>query len=377
MTLKRKRFFRYTAYAVGILVLLLGGAVIIFLNSSQFGKLPEGARLERIKQSPNYKNGSFENQSPTALMSSDKSLWQSTWEFLFNDVADLVPKMALPTEKTALASLPPAEDLLVWLGHSSLFLQLDGQRILVDPVLISASPVSFINKPFLGTDLFKPGDIPPIDLLLITHDHWDHLDYHSMLQLRERVKSVVCPLGVGAHLEHWGFHPDIIREVDWGEQFAVHKDITLTALPARHFSGRGLRSNQTLWTAYMLQSSLGNVFLSGDTGYDTHFQAIKQQFPQIDLAVIENGQYNEDWKYIHLLPQDLTKAIDDLQPTRFMTIHHSKFALGRHAWYEPLEKIADAAIANKLSLLTPKIGEVLYLRDTTQTFTRWWETEKK
>ena len=127
----------------------------------------------------------------------------------------------------------------------------------------------------------------------------------------------------------------------------------------------------------MLQSSFGNVFLSGDTGYDTHFKAIKQQFAQIDLAVIENGQYNEDWKYIHLLPQDLTKAIDDLQPTRFMTIHHSKFALGRHPWYEPLEKIADVAIAKKLPLLTPKIGEVLYLRDTTQTFTRWWEAAEK
>ncbi|GHE49251.1 MBL fold metallo-hydrolase [Sphingobacterium griseoflavum] len=375
MTFKAKQVLKYTAYTLATLVVLVAVSATIFLNSRQFGKSPDGSRLQRIKQSPQYKNGAFENAAPTEVMSSDKSLLQSTWEFLFAKVEDLVPRETLPTEKTVLAELPAGEDVLVWLGHSSLFLQLEGKRILVDPVLISASPVSFLNKPFLGSDRYRPMDIPPIDLLLITHDHWDHLDYHTMLELRERIKSVICPLGVGAHLEHWGFNSDIVTEVDWNEQVMIGDKMKLTALPARHFSGRGLKRNQSLWAAYMLQSSYGNIYLSGDTGYDGHFKMIKNKFETIDLAIIENGQYNEDWRYIHLLPKDLIKAVDDLQPKRFMTIHHSKFALGKHAWYEPLDNIARISEEQHLPLLTPKIGEPLRLRDSTQTFTNWWHVD--
>lgn len=355
--------------------LLIAGtaATALFLNSPRFGKLPSGERLERIKLSKNYRNGAFQNLSETSLFSNDKSRIRGLWEFLFTKVKDLAPQRQLPSVTTDLSALPPADDLILWMGHSSLYMQLNGERILVDPVLVSASPLSFVNKAFAGTDTYHPADIPAVDVLLITHDHWDHLDYESMLQLKDRVKKVLCPLGVGAHLEYWGFAPEIIHEMDWNDSLRTDAGVDITALPARHFSGRGLTSNKTLWNGYMLQSAFGNILLSGDTGYDSHFNAIKQKFGEIDFAIMENGQYNEDWKYIHLMPQDLVKAVQELQPKRFMTIHNSKYALGRHAWYEPLDNIDAAAAREKFELLTPKIGQAVSLRDSTQVFSKWWK----
>lgn len=358
---------------MGCIILLLVITSIAFLNTARFGSLPKAARLEKIKGSTHYTDGEFQNELPTTLLVGDKSRVQGLWEFLFAKVTDLVPTTPLPTIKTDLPNLPIDKDLIVWMGHSSLYVQLDSKRIVIDPVLVSASPLPGINEPFPGTDIYHPDDMPTIDLLIITHDHWDHLDHETMIALRNRVKAIICPLGVGSHLEHWGYNPSIIQELDWNEDIMPFPKIKITALPARHFSGRGLTSNQTLWAGYMFQSSFGNILLSGDTGYDNHFQVIKQKFKTIDFAIMENGQYNEDWRYIHMLPQDLVKAINELQPTRLMTVHHSKYALGRHPWYEPLEKIADAAKANHYKLLTPKIGEPLLLRDSTQTFTNWWE----
>lgn len=346
--------------------------IAIFLNSPSFGKLPSGARLERIKQSPNYRDGKFQNQEPTTLLTNGKSRMQSLWEFFFLKVNDLVPSQDVSAVKTDLKALSLNEDLIVWMGHSSLYIQLGGKRILVDPVLVSASPVSFINKPFRGTSIYRPDDMPPVDILLITHDHWDHLDYATVLALKNNIGQIVCPLGVGEHFAYWGFSPEIIHELDWYESANLTEEILLTSVPARHFSGRGLTSNQTLWTGYMLQHSAGNILLSGDTGYGKHIKAIKEKFGTIDFAILENGQYNEDWRYIHMVPDDLIQAINELGPRRLMTVHHSKYALARHAWNEPMEKIASAAENLGFPLVTPKIGDVVRLRDTVQTFQTWW-----
>ncbi|MFT3901598.1 MAG: MBL fold metallo-hydrolase [Niabella sp.] len=360
-------------WTILVLVVLLIIGVAVFLQQPSFGKLPEGERLERIKKSPNYKDGKFQNLSPTKMMASDKSMLRTFWEFLFVKVKDLRPSKNLPAIKTDLKKFAPDEEILVWLGHSSLYMQIEGKRFLVDPVLVSASPVSFVNKAFKGTAIYQPDDIPDIDYLIITHDHWDHLDYNVMRNLKNRTGKVICPLGVGAHLEYWGFNPATITELDWNEDSQLDNNIKITALPARHFSGRGLVSNHTLWAGYMLQSSLGNIYLSGDSGYDTHFAEIKRKFGTIDFAMMENGQYNEDWRYIHMLPEDLVKAVKELQPKRLMTVHNSKYALGRHPWYEPLQKIAVASEGNAFNLITPKIGEPVRLRDSLQTFSKWWE----
>ena len=186
---------------IGIVVVVVAVG-IVFVNQPSFGRLPQGERLERIKSSPHYKNGAFENLSPTTLMTSDKGRLQGLWEFVFAKKDGLVPDKPIPVIKTDLKELDRDSNLMVWFGHSSYLMQLDGKRILVDPVFCMASPVSFVNKPFKGTDIYKPEDMPDIDYLVISHDHWDHLDYQTVKRLKDRVRKVICPLGVGEHFEY-------------------------------------------------------------------------------------------------------------------------------------------------------------------------------
>ena len=359
-------------YIIFSIIILLLITVAVFMQQARFGKLPEGADLTRIKQSPQYQDGIFQNQSPTPTMAGDKSKLRMLYEFFFQKVQDLRPAVKLPVVKQDLKALNPVTDLLIWLGHSSLYLHLDGKRILVDPVLVAASPVSFVNKSFKGVDVYTPADLPPIDYVLLTHDHWDHMDYETLLHLKDQVSKIVCPLGVGAHLIYWGFDPQKIIEQDWFDEVQLDAQIKLHTLPARHFSGRGLKPNKSLWASYMLQSSFGNIYLSGDTGYDKHFEAIKKRFDKIDLAIMENGQYNADWRYIHMMPEDLLQAVKDLEPMHFITVHNAKYALGKHAWYEPLDNIYAASAKEALPLITPMIGETLLLDQLPTTAKRWW-----
>ncbi len=344
-----------------------------FFNQPSFGRSPRGERLERIKKSPNYRDGKFQNISPTQQITSEKSKIGTMFDFLFRKVKELRPETDLPTVKTDLKQFGRDEDVMVWLGHSSLFIQLDGKRFLIDPTLVKAAPVSFVNKPFKGTKIYSPDDVPDIDYLIITHDHWDHLDYKTVKRIKDRTGKVICPLGVGEHLEYWGFGKDRIIELDWNENSVLDTAFTIHCLPSRHFSGRGLSPNKTLWASFMLQTPLRNIYLSGDGGYDTHFADIGKQFPDIDLAIMENGQYNENWKFIHLLPEDLVKAINDLHPKKVLTVHNSKYALGKHSWHEPLDNISKAAERDSINLLVPMIGEPVYLNDTTQIFKKWWK----
>lgn len=371
----RKR--RYGRFMLGVVIVVIIVFIVIpyfVLRQAKFGKLPQGKRLERIEQSPQYSNGQFQNSSPITQAISQKPKLQVFFEFLFREKnPDLKPKTALPFIKTDLNNLDSNKDIMVWLGHSSIYLQLNGKRILVDPVLVTASPFSIFNKAFEGTEQYKPKDIPDIDYLILTHDHWDHLDYETVTQLKNRIGHVICPLGVGAHFEHWGFEDHQVSELDWNQDLELQKGIKITALPARHFSGRGPSANKSLWASYMLQSDFGNVFLSGDTGYDSHFKEIKEKFGKIDFAVLENGQYDLEWEDIHLMPEDLVRAIEDLDPDRVMGIHHGKYALSKHAWYEPMNWILEASQEYQFNLITPSMGEVIDLNNRNQVFHSWWK----
>lgn len=216
---------------MGILTgIILAAAIagLIILNLPAFGRLPRGSRLERILQSPNYRDGQFRNLEASPMMTGDKSRLSGILEFLFRKKEGLRPDAAVPALKTDLRALDRDSNLLVWFGHSSYLLQAEGRRVLVDPVFRAAAPFSFLNRPFKGTDIYRPGDMPDVDLLVITHDHWDHLDYRTVTELKSRIGKVVCPLGVGEHFEYWGFEPEKIIELDWhetaalGDGFAVH-----------------------------------------------------------------------------------------------------------------------------------------------------------
>lgn len=363
-------------WIMATIVVLAVIGIGVFLHRPMFGGKFEGERLARMEKSPQYRDGKFHNRTPRAPMGGNNSFFKTFRELILDRTVDRTPSSPIPTIKTDLRQLPLDSNLLVWMGHSALYMHIDGKRLVVDPTLASASPVAFFNKPFAGSDAYRPQDIPDLDYFLITHDHWDHLDYYTVKEISDRVAHFICPLGVGAHLEHWGVPEEKITELDWDQSQEIADQFTITALPARHFSGRGLTRDPTLWASYFIDSPSGTIFLSADTGYDTHFQEIKEKVGTIDLAIMENGQYNKNWHDIHLMPGDLIKAINELDPKRVMTVHHAKYALARHPWYEPLDTIWEAAQEHGFSLLTPMIGEPVRWTDPTQTFPPWWKESR-
>ena len=307
-------------------------------------------------------------------MAEGKSYFSVAKEMMFAEKVRLTPVDSIPSVKTNLLNLDKNTDVLVWFGHSSYFMQLDGKRMLVDPVLSGhASPFSFTIKAFKGTNCYTTDDLPEIDYLIITHDHWDHLDYETLFKIKPRIKKVICPLGVGEDFEYWGFDKNSIVEMDWNESATLDVGFVANTLPARHFSGRGFKKNQTLWVSYLLQTPSMKIFIGGDGGYDKYFAKIGNKFGPIDLAILENGQYNENWKYIHLLPADLIKIFNNLNARLLFPVHSSKFALANHPYSEPLEKIAASSKRLHIPLITRMIGEQVNLKDSTQKFIEWWE----
>ena len=249
------------------------------------------------------------------------------------------------------------EDLIIWFGHSSYLLQVNGTKILVDPILIQGSPVKFINKPYFGTDIYKPQDMPNVDFLIISHDHWDHLDYFTVKELKSKVKNIVVPLGVGENFEYWNFPLNKITELDWYKNAEIN-GIKFYCLPARHFSGRSLFRNKTLWASFIVEFDNGKtVYIGGDSGYGPHFKYIGEHFPNIDLAILENGQYNQDWNQIHTMPKELTIIMQELNAKKYVTVHHSKYTLSKHSWDEPLKVEQQSAKDSNKELLVLTIGK--------------------
>jgi L-ascorbate metabolism protein UlaG (beta-lactamase superfamily) len=354
-------------------ILLIAIATYLILNSDKFGKLPKGKRLEKIKSSKNYRNGSFQNREFTPDLAEDANYFTVLKEFLFSQ-KNKEPQSPIPALKTNLKALNPSEDALVWFGHSSYFFQTDGKKFLIDPVFSGhASPFSFSIKAFAGSDIYTADDMPDIDYLIISHDHWDHLDYETLIKLRPKIKKVVCGLGVGEHLEFWGFNSENIIEKDWDEFIEPEEGFEINTVTARHFSGRGLKRNQSLWMAYVLQTPSKRIFIGGDSGYGKHFAETGAKFGPFDLAILENGQYNKAWKYIHTLPEEFIKGAIELKAKRVLPVHSSKFALANHSWSEPLELLIDNNKEGLLNIATPKIGEIVNLRDNNQKFTHWWK----
>jgi L-ascorbate metabolism protein UlaG (beta-lactamase superfamily) len=328
--------------------------------------------MERMKKSPNYRDGAFQNLNNTPSLKEGVSYYTVFKEFFFGKSKRVEPATVLPSNKTDLKQLDPNEDLIVWFGHSSYLMQLDGRRILVDPVFSgNASPLSFTTKSFKGTDVYTADDMPDIDYLLISHDHYDHLDHRTIVALRPKVKHVITGLGVGAHFEHWGYDTANIMERDWNDHIVLDPGFEVTLVPARHFSGRGFKRNGTLWTSFVLKTPGHKIFIGGDSGYDTHFATIGAQHGPFDLVMLENGQYNEYWKYIHMMPEEVVKAALELKAKKLFPVHWSKFALALHDWDEPILRVVKEARLKNMPLMHPMIGQVVRLDDTAK-HDEWW-----
>lgn len=355
------------------LLLILILSTFLFAQQDKFGAIPKGERLEKIKLSKNFRNGSFQNLNETPDLSEGATYFSVLTEFFFGKSKRSEPKTILPNQKIDLKSLNPSENYLVWFGHSSYFIQIDGVKILVDPVFSgSASPIYFTTKAYKGTDVYSVSDFPEIDYLLISHDHWDHLDYLTILELDKKVKKVICGLGVGEHFQKWNYDLDKIIEKDWWDEIIVNDSFKIALTPARHFSGRAFSRNKSLWTSFVLKSKNFSIYVGGDSGYDTHFKEIGEKYGPFNLAMLECGQYNKNWKYIHMMPNEVVQASIDLKSEKFIPVHWSKFSLALHAWDEPIKAVTEVAKARNVQHIHPIIGEKISL-DSTHISKIWWE----
>ncbi|MBC3785858.1 MBL fold metallo-hydrolase [Spirosoma utsteinense] len=362
-----------------ITTLILAVAALLlylFMQQDVFGADPADTRLARIHQSKNYRDGAFQNLSPTAVMAKGVPVTRMVSDYL-NKSKINTPAEPLPSVKTNLATLSDRVPTLVWFGHSSYLIKANGLSFLIDPVFSGyASPVSFFGGSFPGSDVYSVADMPAIDFLILSHDHYDHLDYTTIVALIPRVKMFYTALGVGAHLERWGVPADRIVEFDWWEGGEIAPGVRLTATPARHFSGRSLARGRTLWTSYVLKLPGYSLYLGGDSGYDTHFKAIGEKYGPFDLAILECGQYNETWPSIHMMPEEVVTAAQELRAKTLLPVHWGKFALAYHAWNEPIERVTKRAAELQVDITTPRIGEPVqvglpYPRDI------WWNSQTK
>lgn len=343
---------------------------------SILGQNPKGERLQRVEASPHYIDGEFHNAEPTEMNTGGTSTLENFWNFLFMDTERLRPEIKLSRAGIDFKELDQRqEDLLIWLGHSSLYLQLDGRRMLVDPVFLDyAAPLSMFNKAFDGQAPYSAADFAALglDLVILTHDHYDHLEMESIKELARHNLTFLVPLGAGQHLEYWGVDPGRIIEGDWGDQVQIGP-YCFDFVTARHFSGRFIARNKTLWTGYVITRPDGRqIYLSGDSGYGRHFAEIGRKFPNIELTLIECGQYNANWALIHMFPEECAKAIAEVGSPRAIPLHSGRFALSSHPWDEPWLRLDQASRSYDYELLTPRMDEIVFLDGREQHFSRWW-----
>ena len=226
---------------------------------------------------------------------------------------------------------------------------------------------------YKGSNIYSAADMPPIDYLLISHDHYDHLDYETVVALKDKVKHVVCGLGVGEHFEHWGYAPEQIIEKDWDEAIEVDSGFTIYTASSHHESGRGFVRDKTLWMSYLIQAPGLRIYVSGDGGYDGRFAETEKEFGPVDWAIMDDGQYDKAWESVHLLPEGVRQATLDLKARHLLPVHHSKFTLAKHAWDEPLIRTSELSVSQPYRVATPMIGEVVYLDNPSQPFKEWWK----
>ncbi len=326
------------------------------------GARAAGERLERVQASPRWLDGAFRNLHPVLPGLRDATAPRPTLsEFLFSD-GRRVPPGPLPACSPMEVWRTPAGSGLraIWLGHSTVLIEIDGVRVLTDPVWgPRASPSRLV-----GPKRFQPVPVPlralpTPDVVLVSHDHYDHLDYPTIRELARRSVPFVTSLGVGAHLQAWGVPPERIVELDWWESYTLpDADLRVHAAPSQHFSGRALKDrNATLWSSLVIESARHRVFFSGDTGLTTEYTAIRERFGPFDLVMLEVGAFHPSWGDIHLGPENALEALALLGGGAFLPVHWGTFALAMHDWDAPAETLFARGPQRGARLLMPQLGE--------------------
>lgn len=340
--------------------------------SKQFGAKPTTEAKERYSKSSNWDGKRFVNLETTTMdisfHSMPKLLYKQFFESKGRMPATPIPVAAFDKE----AFLAPSDTIkFIWYGHSAVLIRWHGKTVLMDPMLgPNASPIApFATKRFSENVLDCIDDFPQIDLLLMTHDHYDHLDLASIRKLKEKTSKWFVALGVGRHLESWGINAADIQEFDWWDE-ADFGDIHFTFTPSRHFSGRGVTDRaKSLWGGWAMRTATENIYWSGDGGYGAHFKEVGEKLGPFDFGFIECGQYNEQWHLIHMYPEEAVQAAKDAGVARALPVHWAGFALAQHHWKDPIERFVAEATKQQLPVSTPTIGQ---LATTASATSDWW-----
>ena len=359
-----------------LLLALLGGAAFIVLSLPPFGAKASGSRLERERANPQFENGRFVNVERPAPYSFAVVRTLIAGQFSGDEVREPpAPMPIVAVDPAALAAAPKPGLRAFWIGHASVYVEVDGVRVLIDPVF------SEYASPFpVGPKRFHPppialADLPRIDAVVISHDHYDHLDMATVRQLAARGTVFFVPLGVGAHLERWQVPMAQIRELEWWQEGGVG-GVRFVCTPTRHYSGRGLTdSRATLWSSWSVVGPQHRFFYSGDTGYSKHFAEIGARLGPFDMSFIKVGAYGpgQPWIDIHMTPEDAVRAHGEVGAKRLFPVHWGTFNLAFHAWDEPIRRTVKAAAARGADLVTPRIGQMI---DAERLFSAdpWWES---
>jgi L-ascorbate metabolism protein UlaG (beta-lactamase superfamily) len=334
------------------------------------------ARFDAALPSPQYRNGAFRNPRPIQRSGLLASL-RLMWTFAFNKPANTVPSAAIPVQALTNAQLRAAPDnSLFRLGHSTMLMKIHNEFFLTDPVFSDrASPVQWAGPARFHQPPISIAELPPIKAVILSHDHYDHLDYAAVRALAAKTEHFITPLGVGDTLIKWGIGAAKVRQLDWWESTIV-RGVKLVATPAQHFSGRGLGDgNATLWCSWVIEHQDLRIFFSGDSGYFDGFKAIGEQYGPFDLTLVETGAYDKQWPDVHMQPEQTLQAHLDLRGKWLMPVHNGTFDLGLHPWHEPFDRILALAAEQAVALATPHMGEMLMMKNP-QAGSRWWSALK-
>ncbi len=364
---------------IGILIGVLIMAYLAFVNFyPSFGGDVSKERQMQYAISSQFNDGKFKNTKDVPKEFSFSETMSIARKFFFQKVENGRPIEEPPTN--SIDSMTIASHVsgtrLMWFGHSAFLLQMEGKNILIDPMLGEVPA----PHPLLGGKRFNKElpitieKLPKIDAVLISHDHYDHLDYDSINKLKSKVDMFYTPLGVGVHLEAWGVEKERIVELDWWQE-VNYKGLLLACTPAQHFSGRKMDNGQsTLWSSWVIKSEKENIFFSGDSGYSDHFKEIGEAYGPFDFAMLECGQYNKMWPDIHMFPEETAQAGLDVKAKVIMPIHWGGFKLALHSWTDPIERVIKKSKELKIAVVTPKIGEVFQPTESLQKkYGAWWK----
>ncbi|MFD1953173.1 MBL fold metallo-hydrolase [Paenibacillus thailandensis] len=359
-----------------ITVVIIGIVIALVLRYyPPLGRTETKERRAAYGRLEHYSGRKFVNVPPV-----DMRMDMKTVRSLLRDYAKpkpaIRPRQPLPVVPAAdWPPLGPGESRVTWFGHSASLLELEGKRILIDPMLGKAPtpfPI-FGNKRYSRELPVRPEELPFIDVVLLSHDHYDHLDYGTIRKLRGKAGLYIVPLGVGAHLRRWGIDPSIIRECDWRDEIRLD-GIRFVCAPARHFSGRSLTDRDaTLWCSWVIQGRERSVYYSGDGGYGPHFKAIGDEYGPFDLTLMECGQYDKRWADIHMLPEETVQAHLDVRGGVLLPVHWGAFTLSLHDWHDPIERVTRAAQAKQVKMATPRIGETVAIGGDRYPDEAWWK----